>query len=327
MKKIIFFSVFVYVCCGLFALPSVETKKEPLVIYSIKGSSGLSMVRLFEDTPRIEGFDVRVEAVAQADLLAARFIAGSASIGILPPNMAAKIASSGINLKVAAVTGMGMLSLLTSDPEIKSINDLRGKTVEAAGQGATPDYVFRRILRNHGLVADTDIRLGFSLAHPEIAQSLIAGRITTALLPEPFASMARNGRPDLHSVADIRNEWRVITGIDNFPMTVLAVNGDFASRYPHALQIILSAVNDSIEWVVKNPAEAGELAEKHNLGFPVNIASAAIPQSGYVFIPAAQARSSLESLFRVFLEFSPESIGGFLPDDKFYLDAGTFSRP
>jgi NitT/TauT family transport system substrate-binding protein len=315
-----------WVVCVLFllglqihALPSKDNQNKLVTIYGLRGPSGLGMVRLFESPPRIEGFDIRVEALASSDLVAARFIAGEAQVGILPPDRVAKIASSGINIKVAAVIGMGMLSLLTSDPQVNGIQDLRGKTVEVAGQGTTPDYVFRRILIHHGLRPETDLRLSYSLAYPEIAQSLIAGRISTALIPEPFATMALAGKPDLRHVANIQDEWRIITGVENYPLTVLAVNGDFATQNPAILSAILSALEDSIKWVSSHPAEAGMLAEKNSLGFPSSVAAQAIPRSNYVFIPAREARASMESLFRVFLEFSPESIGGSLPQDSFYL--------
>ena len=296
-----------------------DSRINTLTIYGIRGPSGIGMIRLFEETPIVPGFNIRVEALAHADLLAARFISGEAKIGILPPNMAAKIASSGQNIKVAAVLGMGMLSLLTSDPLVQSIHDLRGKTVEVAGQGATPDFVFQRILLSRGLKSDIDLRLSYALSHPEIAQSLIAGRVSTALLPEPFATMALSGNPNLRLVTDIQDEWRHITGGDNFPMTVLAVDGDFAAQNPEALSIIFQSLSDSIEWTLAYPIEAGALAEKHDLGFPRGAAALAIPRSNYVFIPAREARSALENLFRVFLEFSPVSIGGALPRDDFYL--------
>jgi NitT/TauT family transport system substrate-binding protein len=303
----------------LHAFPSNETRNKVLTVYGIRGPSGLGMIQLFEAPPLIDGFDVRIEALASSDLVAARFIAGEAKIGILPPDRAAKIASSGMNIKTAAVIGMGMLSLLTSDSQVRSLDDLRGKTVEVAGQGTIPEYVFRRILVNHGLRPETDVRLGFSLAPPEIAQSLIAGRISTALLPEPFATMAIARKPDLRHIVNIQDEWRITTGTQDYPMTVLAVDGNFAAQNPAALSIILAALEDSIKWVVRNPEDAGILAEKHNLGFPAAAAALAVPRSNYVFIPAREARASMESLFRVFLDFSPESIGGRLPADSFYL--------
>ena len=312
--------------CFLHALGGEERTRQNLTIYGIKGSSGVGIIRLFEEAPVIPGFNVKVEALAQADLVAARFISGEAKIGILPPNVAAKIASSspGGKLKAAAIIGNGMLSLLSSDPAVKSIEDLRGKTVEVAGQGATPDYVFRKILAGGGLVPDRDVFLSYSLAHPEIAQSLIAGRISTALLPEPFAAMVKMGKPDIKSVIDVQDAWKRSGGSSNYPMTLLVVDSAFASANAGAVESILDAVKKSIEWVTAFPKEAGALVEKHELGIKAAVAEAAIPGSNYVYIPASEGRSSLEALFRVFLEYAPVSIGGVLPGNDFYRspDAG-----
>ena len=319
-KKAVFLLFGFFLSASLQALGSNDGfRSEPLVIYAIKGSSGVGLIRLFDDPPKLRGFDVRVEALSQADLVASRFISGEAKVGILPPNIAAKIASSGRDIRAAAVTGTGMLSLLSSDSSIRSIADLRAKTVEVAGQGATPDYVFRKILSASSLVPDRDLRLGYSLPYPEIAQALISGRVSLALLPEPFASMALMGKPDLFSVADIQEEWAKIGGAGNYPMTLLVVDGAFAASNPEAIGEILLSVKDSIDWVKAHPADAGELTEKYELGIRADAASAAIPKSNYVFIPAAEARPSLEALFRVFLENSHQSIGGALPGDSFYL--------
>jgi len=309
----------VFLSASLHARGTGESGVKPLTIYGIKGSSGVGIVRLFEEPPRIPGFDLKVEALAQVDLMAARFIGGEAKVGILPPNMAAKIASSGKDLRAAAIIGNGMLSLLSSDKNVRSLADFRGKTVEVAGQGATPEFVFRKILEFNGLTPDRDVRLGYSMAPPEIAQSLIAGKVSVALLPEPFATMAVTGKPDLVSVVDIQQEWSRAGGRENFPMTLLVVDGAFASENPGAVKEILSAVKASIEWVRAHPAEAGSLVEKHELGLSAPVVAAAVPKSNYVFIPAAEGRTALEALFGLFLEYAPASIGGVLPDERFYL--------
>jgi len=296
-----------------------ESSARDLIIYSIKGPSGVGLVRLFEDPPAIPGFNVKAEALAQQDLMTARLVSGEAVVGILPPNMAAKIASSGKDLRAAAIIGTGMLSLLSSDPNVKRIEDLKGKTVEVAGQGATPDNVFRKILFTRGLEPGRDLSLSYSLAYPEIAQSLIAGKVSNALLPEPFATMALLGKPDLRNVADIQEEWVKAGGKGNYPMTLLVVDGAFASANPEALRLIMNAVKQSIEWVKANPKDAGVLVEKHELGLKAPVVAAAVPKSNYVFIPAAEGRQSLEALLSLFLENAPASIGGALPGDGFYL--------
>jgi NitT/TauT family transport system substrate-binding protein len=189
--------------------------------------------------------------------------------------------------------------------------------VEVAGQGATPDYVFRKILLSRGMNPDRDVRLSYALAHPEIAQALIAGRVNLALLPEPFSTMARQGNPRLATVGNIQQEWIRLNGGENYPMTVLVVDGAFAAANSVLINTILNNARDSVEWIQANPAAAGQLVEKHEIGFRAAVATQSIPTSNFVFIPAQEARPGIEALFRVFLEFAPSSIGA-MPTDGFY---------
>jgi NitT/TauT family transport system substrate-binding protein len=101
-------------------------------------------------------------------------------------------------------------------------------------------------------------------------------------------------------------------------MTALVVSAKLASSNPAAVKAILVAVSDSIAWVKSDPATAGALVEKHELGLKAPIAAKAIPRSAYVFTPAREARPAVEALLKVFLAATPASIGGRLPDDAFY---------
>lgn len=326
MKRLLFVMIGGLMVCALFAAGKktsepTAVKTVEVTVYGLKGPSGIGMVKMFEDGINASGYKVTFQTLAQADLMAAQFISGEAKVGILPPNVPAKIASTGKNLQIAAVVGTGMLSLLTSDPEVTAIEGLRGKHIAVAGQGAVPEFVFRKILTAHGLSPDTDVTLDFSLAYPEIAQSLIAGRIQTALLPEPFATMARNGRSGqepLREAADVQAEWVKAGGEANYPMTALVVDGAFAANNPVFMKALLAAYQQSLEWVRANPAEAGTLAEKHELGLRAPVVAASIPRSNFVYESAPEARPSIEALFRVFLEYAPASIGGKLPDAAFY---------
>ena len=320
-KKFKFIYILSVLCCFT-ALLGAQTRR-PLTIYGIKGPSSVGLIRLFEQPPQSAGYDIRLEALSQPDLLATLFIIGQAKIGILPPNMAAKIASAGHKIQIAAVIGNGMLSLLSGDPSVRTIDDLRGKTVELAGQGATPDFVFRKILLSRNIVPGRDVQLGYALAYPEMALALAAGRIRIALLPEPFATMALTNNPGLTVVGNMQNEWmRIHQSSENFPMTALVLDAAFARENRALVDHILDRARDSIEWVRANPEEAGILAEKHELGLRAAVLREAIPKSNYVFIPLPQARGSLENLFGAFLDFAPESIGGSMPQDDFYYNSG-----
>ena len=58
----------------------MEDGRQTLTIYTIKGPSGVGIIRLFESPPEIPGFTIRIETLAQQDLMAARFISGEAAM-------------------------------------------------------------------------------------------------------------------------------------------------------------------------------------------------------------------------------------------------------
>lgn len=297
----------------LFALPGT------IVIGALKGPTGIGMVRLFDKPPSLPD-DLKLETVAvpSADVMAAKVIGGEYDAAVLPVNMAAKLYSAGIPIRLAAIVGNGMVSFLTSDPSISSLADLRGKEIAVAGQGATPDYLLRFLLERAKINPNTDLRLSYSLPYPEAAEALAAGKIRYAILPEPFATLALKVDPALRSPIDLGALWTKATGQASYPMSALVVSDRLAASHPDAVARLLAAYADSIAWVTAHPREAGLLAEKHDLGLKAAIAAAAIPRSNYVFETAAQARPAVEALLSVFLATAPASVGGKLPDAEFY---------
>lgn len=301
------------------ALFSETAAPKPIVIGGLKGPSGVGMVKLFETPPSPpEGSIVQLIPVASADLMTAKLISGEYDCGVLPLNIAAKLYAAGIPIKLAAVVGDGMVSFLSADATIGSLPDLKGRTVNVAGQGATPDFLFRKLLKDAGLDPEKDLRLDYSLPYPEAAAALSAGKIACAILPEPFATMARTANPALRSTIDLGALWTSRTGQASYPMTAFVVSARLASERPQAIKAILDAYEASIDWVIAYPSEAGALVEKQDLGLKAAIAAKAIPLSAYVFTRAREARPSVEVLLGVFLNLAPASVGGKLPDEGFY---------
>ncbi|MGO8694529.1 MAG: ABC transporter substrate-binding protein [Rectinemataceae bacterium] len=290
-----------------------------ITIGALKGPTGIGMVRLFETAPSLpDGLKLATVAVPSMDVMAAKVIGGDYDAAVLPINVAAKIYSAGIPIRLAAIVGDGTATFLTSDPSIASLADLRGKVIAVAGQGATPDYLLRHLLARAGIDPDSDLRLSYSLPYPEAAEALAAGKIRSAVLPEPFATLALAANPSLRSPFSLSDLWTKATGQTSYPMSAFIVSSRLASSFPAAVVALLSAYSDSIAWVVANPKEAGLLAEKHDLGLRAAIAAKAIPRSNYVFVTAQHARPAVEALLSIFLETAPASVGGKLPDADFY---------
>jgi NitT/TauT family transport system substrate-binding protein len=297
----------------------LNAEPKSIVFGALKGPSGIGMVRLFEAPPlSADGSVVQIVAVPSADLMTAKLISGEYDAGVLPINVAAKLYNSGIGIELCAVIGDGMVSFLSADDSVKTLADLKGKSVNVAGQGATPDYLLRSLLKGAGLDPAKDLKLEYELTYPETAVALASGTIVYAVLPEPFATMAKMRNPKLKAVLDLGALWTVQTGQKSYPMTALVVSSQLASERRGAVSTMLDACSASISWVVQNPVEAGALVEKYDLGLKAPIAAKAIPFSAYVFTPALAARKSVEGLLSVFLDLAPASIGAKLPDGGFY---------
>lgn len=57
---------------------------------------------------------------------------------------------------------------------------------------------------------------------------------------------------------------------------------------------------------------------KHDIGMPVEIAAEAIPRCNLIYMSAQDAKPAVDKYLQVFLDLSPKSIGGKVPDVNFY---------
>lgn len=284
----------------------------------IKGPSGLAATWLIDSPPKLEGSRIEITLSAGADLVVAKIISGEVDGGTLPLNTAAKLYNSGVPIVMVAVTGEGMVRFLSRDPSIKSLSDLAGKEIHVAGQKATPDYLFRFLAERSGMDADRDFKLSYRLSYAEAAAALASGKITHAILPEPFATQARMLDSSILSPIDIGRLWSQATGMESYPMTVFVVSKTLAQGSPQELERIAKAFGDSILRVSRSPEESALKAESLDLGIKAAVAAKAIPFSSYTFKYAIESKTSVERMLEVFLAFDPASIGGRLPDPQFY---------
>ena len=303
-------------------------------VAALNGPSGIPMAYLFENKPQVSGADFQFQVVAGADVLLPKLLKGEIDVGILPPNVAAKVFTKNNGaLVVAAVMGQGMLHLITKDETIVSLADLQGKTVNVAGQGATPEYMFRYLLKSNGITIAEDgaapdansVALDFSVPAAEIAAALLSGKIQYAVVPEPFSTVATTKDASVRRAINLQKEYAALNEAvgkewENYPMTVLVARKSLAETSPEILRGLLASAKNAVDWTVAHPSEAGTLVQSHTLGLQAPIASKVIPNGAYVFVPATEARPQLEELFSIFLDFAPEAIGGALPSDDFYFE-------
>ncbi|MBN2048981.1 MAG: ABC transporter substrate-binding protein, partial [Spirochaetales bacterium] len=236
---------------------------------------------------------------------------------VFPVNTAVKLYNAGPGYRLGGVTGLGTFSILSRDRAVTSWESLVGTTVFSTGKGATPDYLLTYFAEQRGLNITSDFSHNNAA---QLAQLALAGKVDTVLLPEPFVSMVLSGSPEMRVVIDFQEEWNRLEGASTaYPVTVVTVNPRLAEERPETVKAFLRACRESVAWVKENPGEAGVLIEKYGI-LKASAAAAAIPKSNLVFIPAAEAKESLEPFLEVLLSYDPASLGGVLPDEGFYFE-------
>lgn len=327
LKKTFFLIVLVTVCLSLWGFGNQEAEKpiqaEPvsITVAALKGPTGIGMVQLFETPPDL-GPNVTAEymIINTPDVMVAKLMKGEVDIAALPLNLAAKLYTKGIPYQLGALTGNGMLYLLTTSDEINTIADLKDKKIYNIGKGSTPELMANYILSKNGLEPQKDTILDYSFSHPDLAQALIGGIVDTAILPEPLTTMVLMKNPAARIAVDFQEEWKRQTGTSAvYPMSCVVIKKELVEQYGPAMEKYLQAYKESINWVIQNSDDVGMAVEKHNFGIKAGVIKKAVNRINYEFIIGGNAQKRVEDFLTLFLEAAPEAIGGALPDEGFYV--------
>lgn len=286
----------------------------------LNGPSCIPAAYLMENTKSIKNVKITYTKYADPQALLPKLLKNEADIGFLPPNVAAKVYNSTNGaIQVCAITGNGNLSLITKDKNVTSLQDLKGKTVYVAGHGATPEYILKYLLKEKNIKTDTPdgVTLDYSIPSANLAGMLVSGKIEYAVVPEPFSTVAIQKDSSVIALDLQKTEYEKINK-ENYPLTVMVVRKDFAENNQAQLNAFLKEYEKACKWTIKNPAKAGELVQKNELGLPAPIVEKSIPKSNYVYEPAKKNKQKIEKLLKLFFDDEPSSIGGKLPDEKFY---------
>lgn len=323
-KKLAVFLAALLVATGLTACgQKEEVSSEPAVtakVAALKGPTSMGMVKMMADQKDAKEKNYEFTIGSSPDEIAPKFLKGEFDIVALPSNLASILYNkSQGKVQVLAINTLGILYLMENGDSVKSIEDLKGKTVYSSGKGAVPEYAFNYILKANGLNPDTDLRVEYKSEHTEALAALLNDKSGLAVLPQPFATVASLKNKDLRTALDLSKEWdkasknaksTMITG-------VVVVNKDFAAKYPEKIKKFMADYKASIDYTNTNVDDAAKLIEENNI-VPAAVAKKAIPQCNITYIDGSDMKDKLSGYLQVLFEANPKSIGGKMPADDFY---------
>ena len=104
---------------------------------------------------------------------------------------AARASVNGLPLRIVMALTVGQDFTLVVRPDIRRVEDLKGKTLATSGVGEFTDVGARLVLKKYGLVPEVDVKLRALFGnHPLRLSALQAGQIDGTIMTMPYNKMA-----------------------------------------------------------------------------------------------------------------------------------------
>lgn len=329
MKKINFLLAIILIIaltvgCNGVVQEEPEVQKEPkeavnVTIAGLKGPTSIGMIKMIDENAlNSENYNVEYVAEGAPDSLTGKIINGDIQISSVPINLASVLYNkTGGNVQIMAVNTVGNLYIVGTE-EISSIADLEGTTLGMSAKGSTPDFAMNYILKQNGL--EGSVELDYSTDHATLAQSVIAEDTKVALLPQPFVTQTMMKNNNVKMLIDLNDAWKEASSNSSELYTgCIVVNKEFAQNNKEFVAEFLKQYEASVNWVNDNPKDASVLVEKNEIMPSANLIEKAIPYCGITYVLAQEAKTELNSFYKVLFDSNPASVGGKLPDDAFYF--------
>jgi sulfonate transport system substrate-binding protein len=242
------------------AAPGIVRAAPPVIRYSTAGGLGPNETEtiMFTEFMR-KNVMKRLDKDYTLDITYARatpeaasmLAAGQVDMAILtPPLFASTVAKNAVpgGLKIVADCFQdgrkGYASqafFVLEDSDIKTVSDLKGKTIAVNAYGSTPDVVLSVMLKKFNLNPRKDMKV-VEVAFPNIGAALRAKRVDCGVLPLPFgATEAAKG--------GIRSLFSGIDALPPYSVTMQVATNDILKRSPEAVKAYLADYVDALHWL------------------------------------------------------------------------------
>lgn len=308
MKKFLALILVFMLCFAAFA---------EIEVAALNGPTGMGLVKLMADEEGKGTYEFTL--AGSADMVTPGLIKGDIDIACVPANLASVLYNkTGGRLVTLAVNTLGVMYILERGESVKTISDLKGRTLYVSGKGSTPEYTINFLLRSNGLDPEKDVNIDYKSEHAECLTALMKDADALAMLPQPFATVAQTKKDDIRVALDLTKEWEALESGSNMITGVVVANKAFVQEKPDAVKAFLDSYAQSVAYVNGNIPEAALLIGSYGI-VDASVAEAAIPYCNIVCVTGEEMRGMLSGYLTVLMNQDAASVGGALPGEDFYF--------
>ena len=300
---------------------NVKTGSGTIRVGSLKGPTSIGLLSLMNTDSSANTYEFSM--VTAADELVAMVASDKVDIALLPANVASVLYNkTNGGISVIDINTLGVLNIVSADKAVKSLADLKGKTIYMTGKGTVPDYVLKFLLKANNL-SEQDVTLEYKSEPTEVAAILKEKENAVGLLPQPFATAACIQNTELNICVDLTKEWDQVQGENKSQLItgVTIVRNDFLKDNKEAIKIFLLDHKTSVETALANPDETAEQIVTAGIIEKAPVAKKALPYCNITYIDGEEMQTALSGYLNFLYEQDPKSVGGALPEKYFYYDA------
>lgn len=289
------------------------TKSESINIAALKGPTSMGIVKLMSDEKDKYNFSIS----NSPDEVIPKIVNKELDIAAVPSNAASILYNKTKGQVVTlAINTLGVLYVVENGDSIKSIDDLKNKTVYSSGKGQVPEYVFDYIMKENN-IDPKSINVQFKSEHSETLSDLLNDENGVAVLPQPFVTVAQSKKTSLRIVLDLAKEWEKVNKGSSIVTGVVVARKDFIEKNPDKVAEFLDGYKKSVQFTNSNIDEASKLIASYDI-VPEAVAKKAIPMCNITYIDGNEMKTKLGGYLEVLFNANKDSIGGKMPGEDFY---------
>lgn len=295
-------------------------QKIDIQVAALKGPTAIGMAKIMKDNQSgMAANNYNFTIAGAADEISVGLISGDIQIAAVPCNLASVLYNkTNGGIKVAGINTLSVLYIVETGDSVKSIADLKGKTIYSTGKGTTPEYTLNYLLKASGIDPAKDVTIEYKSEATEVAAVLSESTDAIAMLPQPYVTTVMKQNDKVRVALDIAKEWENISTDGSTVVTgVVVVNTKFLEENESAVHAFLDEYATSVTYVNENVEEAADIVEEFDI-VKADIAKEAIPSCNITFIEGQEMKEKITGYLLVLASQEPKSVGGAIPDDNFY---------
>ena len=203
------------------------------------------------------GLDVSISGIFRAgpELMSA-FAAGELDVGYVgqAPATAAYLNNIADIKFLSQSNQEGSSIVIRKDSPVRSVSDLRSRSIAIPGHATMQDFLLRKALKNAGL-AYSEVKI-IVLKPPEMLQALINKNIDAFIAWEPYPSQAETGG-NCRTLISSSSIWK------DHPCCVVIADTAFYKKYPLKIEKFIQAHARACLFIQNNIEESILIGQKY----------------------------------------------------------------